>query len=140
MKQLIVLAGVLPLLLVFMMQYTLDQRNNAQISWLQDQVYTVKEQAKQEGYFTPEMVDDLRMAISERLEIEPQEVQISATGTPQYRTNEFEETQRRGIIRYRIEVPMKQLMAGGSLFGISKEANQGTYVIEGITASERLPF
>ena len=90
--------------------------------------------------FTPEMVDDLRMAISERLEIEPQEVQISATGTPQYRTNEFEETQRRGIIRYRIEVPMKQLMAGGSLFGISKEANQGTYVIEGIMASERLPF
>ena len=140
MKQLIVLAGVLPLLLVFMMQYTLDQRNNAQISWLQDQVYAVKEEAKQEGYFTSEMVEDLRQTIADKMDLEPYEIMISATASPKYRINDFEESKSRGMIQYRIEVPMKQLMAGGKLFGISKEANQGTFVIEGITASERLPF
>jgi hypothetical protein len=31
-------------------------------------------------------------------------------------------------------------MAGGSIFGISQWENKGSYVIEGTTASEKLPI
>ena len=60
MKQLIVLAAILPLMLIFMAQYTLDQKNSATISILQEQVYTAKEKAKQEGCFTEEIKNELK--------------------------------------------------------------------------------
>jgi hypothetical protein len=49
MKQLIVLMGVHADLLVFLMQYALDQRNSDSISRFQEYVYQAKEQAKQKG-------------------------------------------------------------------------------------------
>ena len=60
MKQLIVLMGILPILLVFLLQYTLDQRNNDNISRFQDYVYQAKEQAKQKGCFTQEYLSTLK--------------------------------------------------------------------------------
>ena len=52
MKQLIVLMGVLPIMLVFLFQYALDQKNNERINRFQEYVYQAKEQAKQEGWST----------------------------------------------------------------------------------------
>ncbi|MDO4553038.1 MAG: hypothetical protein Q4C22_05825 [Bacillota bacterium] len=140
MKQLIVLAGVLPLLLVFMMQYTLDQKNSASVSWLQEQVYTAKEQAKQEGYFSEEITEALRENISRGLGISPEEVVIVATDTPRYRVNSFAGSQERGLIEYSVSVPIEKVMAGGRLFGIREEENRAVYTIEGVTASERLEY
>ena len=106
MKQLIVLLGVLPLLLIFMMQYTLDQKNSTAISLLQEQVYTAKEQAKQEGYFTPEIRQELRKNISRSLDIPEEEIIIEATETRKYRLNYFDESGERGIIHYEVSVPI----------------------------------
>ena len=64
MKQLIVLTAVLPLMLIFMAQFTLDQKNNHAINIIQEEVYTAKEQAKQEGCFTPAIIQDLKSAVS----------------------------------------------------------------------------
>ena len=139
MKQLIVLLGVLPLLLIFMMQYTLDQKNSTAISLLQEQVYTAKEQAKQEGYFTPEIRQELRKNISRSLDIPEEEIIIEATETRKYRLNYFDESGERGIIHYEVSVPIKRLMAGTNLLGIDKEENTGVYTIKGTAASECLP-
>ena len=137
MKQLIVLAGVLPLLLVFMMQYSLDQKNSATVSWLQEQVYTAKEQAKQEGCVSREITAELREKISSGLGIPESEVVIVATSTPKYRVNDFAGSRQRGLIEYSVSVPIDKIMAGGRLFGIREEDNRAVYTIEGVTASER---
>lgn len=139
MKQLIVLTAVLPLMLVFMMQFTLDQKNNASMNILQEQVYTAKEKAKQEGCFTRDIIEDLKSEISVRLNISKEDVTVNATTSPKYRVNYFDPNRERGVIRYSVSVPIDKIMAGGSLFGITQQSNKGIYTVEGTTASERLP-
>ena len=142
MKNFIVLAAVLPLLLVFLVQFTLDQRNSANIGRFQEYVYAAKEQAKQEGYFTEEIRSELRQNIAKTFEITEDEIIIEASSTPQYRVNEYlgnGKESGRGMIHYKIGVPINKLMAGRRLFGIKEEENRGMYVIESYTASERLP-
>lgn len=144
MKNFIVLAAVLPFLLIFLMQFTLDQKNNGNISRFQDCVYAAKEEAKQEGCFTDDICGKLRSNIARQFQISPGDIEINATEEVQYRVNLYEEakvplSQRRGMIHYRVAVPLKQLVAGNRFFGISEKENQGMYVIESYTASERLP-
>lgn len=139
MKQLIVLACVLPILLLFLAQYALDQRNSAAISLFQEQVYTAKEQARQEGCFTPEIKGQLRERIGSKLGIDPVSVVIEATEIRQYRVNYYDSKAGRGLIHYKICIPIEKFVAGGTLLGIRPEENRGFYTIEGTTASEKLP-
>lgn len=139
MKQLIVLTAILPMLLVFMAQYALDQKNNLLYNVVQEQVYTAKEQAKQEGCFSLSLQEQLRDNISRILGIPKEEIMIEATQTREYRINYYDEQRERGILHYRVTVPVDKIMAGGKLFGIDEEDNKTTYTIEGSTASERLP-
>jgi hypothetical protein len=129
------LAAVLPLLMVFVMQFALEQMNQGRIAALQELVYGAKEQAKQEGRFTPAIKSALARDIAERFRISESEVVIEADNRVKYRRNKFDE---REMIAYRIEVPIEKIMAGNRLLGISDEANAGRYVIEGSTASEKL--
>jgi len=135
MKQLIVLMGVLPILLVFLMQYALDQRNSDNISRFQEYVYQAKEQAKQKGCFTPEIREELIGKIERAFDVEEEDMIIELEEVPQYRTSVFDE---RELIHYRISVPIDRIMAGNRFFGISDEENRGMYTIESWTASELL--
>ena len=133
MKQLIVLIGVLPILLVFLLQYTLDQRNNDDISRLQDYVYQAKEQAKQQGCFTPEIREELIDNIEGYFDIKKEDMVIVLEEVPRYRTSVFDE---RELIYYRVSVPIEKIMAGNRFFGIPDEENRAMYTIESWTASE----
>ena len=135
MKQFIVLMGVLPIMLIFLLQFALDQQNNERISRLQEYVYSAKEQAKQEGCFTPAIKSELIGHIEDDFEISEKEMEVTLEETPQYRRNEFDE---REMIYYRISVPIKKIMAANELLGISDEENCGMYTIESWTASERI--
>lgn len=135
MKQLIVLMAVLPLMLIFIMQYSFEQHNNTNIGRLQNYIYTAKEQAKQDGYFTDKTIQTLKSEISLTFEIDEAEVLFEGTTVPKYRVNQFDE---RELIYYKIGVPISKLMAGAKLFGISAENNKMMYTIENYTASERL--
>jgi hypothetical protein len=135
MKQFIVLAAILPLLMVFVMQFALEQINQSRIAALQELVYGAKERAKQEGRFTPEIKADLARDIAERFELSVGDVVIDSDNRVKYRRNDFDE---REMISYRVEVPIEKIMAGNRLLGISDEANAGRYVIKGSTASEKL--
>lgn len=143
MKQLIVLSAILPLMLIFLLQFTLDQRNAYNISQFQEIVYTAREEAKQEGCFTREIETDLKERVANAFDISPDEVWIEATRTVQYRVQSGDgfdpNGRRRGMIYYKITVPIDRLMAGHRLFGIKASDNAGVYTVEGYAASERLP-
>lgn len=139
MKQFIVLAAVLPLLLLFMAQYALDQKNHAAASFVQDQVLLAGEQARQEGCFTERIQEELRRALAEGLGIPEEEIGMEVTETRQYRINYFDPSHQRGLIHYKITVPVERIMAGGAFLGITAATNQATYTVSGTLASERLP-
>lgn len=125
--------GVLPILLVFLLQYSLDQRNNDCIGRFQECVYQAKEQAKQEGCFTPKIRDEMVDKIERKFGVKEEDLVIVLEDVPQYRTSVFDE---RELIYYKVSVPIEKLMAGNRFFGISDEENKAMYTIESWTASE----
>lgn len=135
MKQLIVLMGVLPIMIVFLFQYALDQNNNSRIDRLQECVYQAKEQAKQEGCFTPQIKKALVHKIETYFDIDEADIKVDLEETPQYRTSVFDQ---RELIYYKVSVPIKKLMSGNRFFGIADDDNRGIYTVEGWTASELL--
>lgn len=137
MKNFIVLAAILPLMLVFLLQFTLDEKNSAAVGRFQEYVYAAKEQAKQEGYFSPEIRKSLKQNVAAAFHIAEDDVLIVAEDTVQYRAGQF--GSGNGLIYYKVSVPLNQLMAGRRMFGIREEDNRGMYTIESYTASERLP-
>lgn len=139
MKQLIVLAAVLPIMMIFLVQFGLDQRNNLVMSILQQEVYTAKEEAKQEGYFSEDIVNRLKDSLSAKLGISQEDVLVVASDIIKYRVNYFDPGKERGLIYYSVSVPVGKLMAGGNLLGIKAEDNKTVYTVEGMTASEKLP-
>lgn len=143
MKQFIVLLAVLPLLLVFFVQFSMDQMNHTRVGMLLDYVYTAKEEAKQEGCFTAEITEKLRQNISIAFDILPSTVIIETTESIRYRMMQGDgsksEDFERGLIYYKVSVPMSEIMAGRRLFGIKKEDNACWYIVESYAASERLP-
>ncbi|MBR0130307.1 MAG: hypothetical protein IJM08_03280 [Firmicutes bacterium] len=144
MKQFLVLAAVLPLMLIFFVQFSLDQINSSRIAVFSDLVYSAKEEARQEGCFTDSIKADLRRKISSALGIRESDIVIEATDTVQYRLISAEgytdSNWKRGLIYYKVSVPIGQVMAGKSMFGIKDEDNEYYYTIENYAASERLPL
>ena len=143
MKQFLVLAAILPLMLVFFVQFSMDQINSSRIGILSDMVYAAKEEAKQEGCFTAQIKSELTANIASALQIDPADVRIEATDTVRYRIMEADrygnDDWERGLIYYKVSVPIGELMAGRRLFGIREQDNVYYYTIESYTASERLP-
>ena len=126
MKQFIVLTAVLPILMIFVMQIGYDQKTNYAIGIVHDVVYVAKEQAKEEGGFTWEIQERLRRNLSNRLGIPFDEIVIICR-------------QENDILFYRVEVPMKDIVAGSKLLGISDKDNQYVYVIDSFTKARVYP-
>jgi len=124
-KQFIVLTAVLPILMAFVMQVAYDQKNNRAISIIHDMVYVAKEQAKEEGSFSWEIQERLRRNLSNVLKIPASEISIFCRDEDD-------------ILFYRVEVPIKDVMAGSKLFGIANKDNQYKYVIDSYTKSRAL--
>lgn len=136
MKNLIVLLGALVILLTFPLQYALEQKNHHNLSQLYKFVNNAKEIAKQDGYFTDDNIDDLKVNIlNEFDEIEEAEIIINVTRTPKYRVNTFDE---RELIYYEIGVPLKKIISSNAFWGIEDADNQMTYYIRNYTSSERV--
>lgn len=135
MKQVIVLAAILPLLLVFVVQFTLQEQNAQMKMGLAGDVYAAAEQARQDGCFTAANISRLKAQLASRAGVQESEILIDADEVPKYRVNSYNENER---IHYRIEVPIAQAMAGNRFFGIDDEENRGVFVIENDVASERL--
>ena len=126
MKQFIVLTAALPILMIFVMQIGYDQKTNYAIGIVHDVVYVAKEQAKEEGDFTWEIQERLRRNLNNRLGIPLDDIVIICR-------------QENDILFYRVEVPMKDIVAGSKLLGISDKDNQYVYVIDSFTKARTYP-
>ena len=106
-------------------------------------MYTAREEARQEGCFTREIESRLKRRVAEAFRISEEEIELEATRTVQYRVQSGEgfdpNGRQRGMIHYKVTVPIQRLMAGHRLFGIKESDNKGKYTVEGYAASERLP-
>ena len=134
MKQFIVLMAVLPILLMFLLQFTLEQKNSLAIAKIQDLIYSSKEEAKQEGYFSAEIRERLKYNIGQAIGVQPEEIVVASEDSIKLRYDVGEER----LIYYRVEVPIEGVMAGSRLLGISEEENRYVYVIDSYTASEKI--
>ncbi len=135
MKQFIVLIGILPIMMLFIMQFGLTQINNHMIATAEEYVYAAKETAKQDGYFSEKNISDLKNKIAKVFKVSPDEILVENERVIKYRKNFFDE---REMINYRVRIPIKKIMAGARLLGIKDDDNKGYYVISGTVASELL--
>ena len=138
MKNFIVLAAVLPLMLLFVAQFALDQRNHAVTAFVEEEVRAACEEARAEGCFTASIRDGLRERLASRLGIAPSAVTITADSGVVYRLNYFDASGERGLIRYSVSVPIGRITAAAGFFGGSG-SNVRILTIAGTMASERLP-
>ncbi|MDD4566029.1 MAG: hypothetical protein PHE79_11220 [Eubacteriales bacterium] len=136
MTKFIALACVLPLLAFFILQYSLDIKNSHIKGNAETIVVAACEQAKQEGCFTPEIIESMKMEF-EKAGIDSDKVIIGdgTTTTPKYRTDEFDS---REMIDYKIGVPIDNIFAAQSFFGLTDEENSYIKYYFGKLASERL--
>jgi len=123
MKQFLVLCAVLPLLLIIMMQMTLDQISNYKINAVNQFVYAAKERAQQEGYFTDEIKNDLNNNL----------LSIGfSSGEIETQFDSFEIAQQMGtILNYRVAVQIDKPMVG-----LMVSDNAYEYVIDSCTVSQ----
>ncbi len=134
MKQFIVLLGIMPLIIIFIMQMSVDQINNHTINAVQSCTYTAKEQAKQEGSFSQKIKEELITDISRKTGITKDKIRVYGDEDIKLRYNTGDDR----IIKYRVEVEIDKIMAGNKFLGISDSENSFTYVIDSYTASERV--
>lgn len=132
MKQFIVLMAVLPILMVFMMQMGLDQKNSQITSIIQASVYAAKEEAKQAGCFTDEIEKKMKEDIKRLTGIEENMIKVEADRKTKYRYSKGEER----LIHYKVCVRINNLMAANKIYGITDEDNSYQYIVESYTASE----
>lgn len=127
MKDLIVLGAVLVLFSVMTLNYATEQKNHKIISQQQISVQTAKERAKQIGYFSDEIINDLITDISTKCNIDRSKVYFEGTRSPQ----------RKGeLIYYKVGMDIDEIIAGNEFFGISDEQNSMIYEIENYCVSE----
>lgn len=134
MKQFIVLIAVLPIMLVFLCQFTYDQRTGESIAYIQSVVYGAKEDAKQEGEFSDEIKKRIIKDIASGLGIPENYVTVEADAGEKRRYALGEGR----LINYKVSVRLDNVMAGGGLMGIATNKNYTVYVIDSYTASEKL--
>lgn len=140
MKQFIVLLATIPLLLVFMVQFSMDQAYSAKVAVINDCVYAAKEQAKQEGCFTDAILEDLTESLSARLGISAEKIVVDditdRAGRVKYRLSENPSSWDDSTIHYKFYVPVGDVLAGRNL--LRRNSGNYYYVAEGKTTSERL--
>lgn len=134
MKQFIVLMAVLPIMMIFLMQFTTDQVNGEKVAYIQSVVYAAKEDAKQEGCFTEEIRSRIVKEISEGISVPAECIEVISDDEVKYRYAKGDGR----LIHYKVSVRLDGVMAGGKFLGISDSENTATYVIDNYTASEKI--
>ncbi|MDR2487229.1 MAG: hypothetical protein LBD12_04620 [Clostridiales Family XIII bacterium] len=130
MKQFIVLAAILPLLLGILMQIGLAQTNFTKVMRIEQIVEDYRWEASENGGFSQGMRDGLARDLS------------AVTGAPSENILLVLDPPRpagSGRIHYRIGLPTGKLVAAGKLFGIQDSDNDGYYALDGSVPNRKRP-
>jgi len=118
------------------MQVVTNQINHYKISYINNAVFKAAQKARTEGYFTEDIINDLRDSITQAFpRINPGDIGINVTTTPKYRTDKFIKSE---MISYEISVPIDKILVMNNFFGISDSENRMQYIVKGEVPSERL--
>lgn len=100
-------------------------------------VNNAKEMAKQEGCYTDEILNELKINISNKMKIKSDEIIIDSntTKTPKYRKDKNIEGEG---IYIKVSVPFNKIIAANTFLNIN--SNKKYYIIENITTSERIKW
>jgi len=123
------------MLLPFIPQFALQMKNDRNMDRVDTIVNAVKEEARQEGYFTGSMIGRMKSDIM-ALGFKEDEINIDVTTSPKYRIESFDS---RELINFDVSIVIEKKIAANRLFGISDEDNKGIYHVKGAVTSERLP-
>lgn len=140
MKQFLVLLAVLPIMLIIMVEFSLNSLIDVKIDAINDIVYTCKEQARQDGTFK-NVEGYLKSSIAEVTGLKTSDIYLTYSGinagTKTYRIDSMSSADVESFIHYRVEVPIKEMKALGLI--LKSDMKKHVYVIDSYTASERLP-
>jgi len=103
-KQFIVLAAILPLLLLFFAQSSLDRLNDRRVELAESAIRAFERDASYDGAEPLAKADRLRARLAQIFEVQDGDVRLDLTPS-----------EDNAQIQYRITVPMGKLMAGGAL-------------------------
>jgi hypothetical protein len=123
-KQFIVLAAVLPILLAFVMQFTLIQVHHSRLIRAEEAIHSAEMEAGISGGFTAETRAALAARLAAIYDVAPTEIDMNL---------DMADGQPRHVIAYEISLPVSKIIAANRLFGISDNDNSGYYIIEGKT-------
>jgi hypothetical protein len=121
-KQLIVLAATLPVMLAFIMQFALIQVNHSRAIRAEEVVHNARIDAELNGGFTEGTRELLVSQIANIYDVAPQDIAVESRVTGDRSPR---------IISYRISIPVPKIIAANRLFGIDDRDNRGRHVIEG---------
>lgn len=117
MKQYIIGAFILLLLFLPILQWAAQEVTYDRIMTIHKHTFNAKEQAKQAGRYTDTIVDDLISNITSDVpSISSGEISITATTTPKYRVDTFDE---REMIDFEMTLPIKDVIVGVDFLGVS---------------------
>jgi len=132
MKQFIVMAAVLPLLMAFLMAFSEDQILSARMAATDDAVYAAKEMARQEGCFTPQIQSWLKKELCRKIKGLDEDDVIVGPDT------DTVPVERPGLIHYQFSISMGT-RSSGKLLGVRSAGKEYYYIIDSCAASEYLP-
>jgi hypothetical protein len=115
MKQFIVAAAILPILMIFVLQFTKQEIHHSRFLRLEELVHNARMEASMEGEFTQDLRTRLIQGAAEIFQVEPEEVVLQIDEPA----------------RYQLSVPMKGIVAAGRFFGIADSENSARYTLRG---------
>lgn len=143
MKQFLVILAVLPILVVIMVEFSLNTIINLKIDAVDDTVYTYKEIAKQDGTFA-NVVEDMKASIAAIVQVDSDDIKVDGTycdSNPIYRVTSMSAVSADSIgenfLHYKVKVPIKEMKILGNILKFN--TNKYYYTIDSYTASEKLP-
>ena len=119
MKQFIVLAAILPILLVFVAQSTLEGVRSVRLSAAEDAIRAFCIEASYFDGGTPAHVEALRYRLAQIFRCGSGEIHIDLRQTAEYH------------IDWRVSFPVGKIMAGARLMGLSPAENNGRVEMKG---------
>ena len=119
MKQFIVLAAILPILILFLAQFMLDGQRQVRMGAAEDAMRTFCLEGSYYGRIGQGEVEALRSKLGNIFGASPADVSVEIVPV------------REGVLSYRIAFPVGKIMAGSSLMKLEKGRNNGYAVFSG---------
>ncbi|OAH58659.1 MULTISPECIES: hypothetical protein [Bacillaceae] len=140
MKSYIVGLAMFFVLMFFITQFVANEKSHYVRSVFSNTVYQSAQQARQLGYFHPDIITALQSNVAEKLNMNVGELDLvidpsTTTTTVKYRDVNFSESE---LIHYKIGIPITNIVPMAKYLGISQDSNRYVFYVEGDVSSEKL--